>query len=74
MKTATKQTDTPNVLDKLDKLNQAHMKQEFMTTVVLEMTGGGMDTYNDDFWSGFYFVMQEISEAMEEVIEELAKK
>ena len=62
MKTATKQTDTPNVLD---KVNEVRMKQKFLAVAIDLTTGEDAAVYHEDIYSGLHFLMDDIATLLE---------
>jgi hypothetical protein len=71
MKTATKQTDTPNVLD---KLNEVRMKQKFLGVAIDLTTGEDAAVYHEDIHSGLHFLMNDIGDDLDEISALLEKK
>ena len=64
MKTATKQTDTPNVLD---KVNAVRMKQKFLGLAIDLTTGEDAETYHEDIYLGLHFLMNDLGDDLDEI-------
>jgi hypothetical protein len=64
METAIKQTDTKNVLD---KVNEVRMKQKFLGVAVDLTTGEDAAVYHEDIYSGLHFLMNDIGDDLDEI-------
>ena len=70
METTTKQTYTPNVLD---KLNEVRMKQKFLAVAIDLTTGGNAEEYHEDVYSGLHFLMNDLTDDLDEIATLLGK-